>query len=157
MALTLDIRGTEIIATVDDNGWFRATIHGVAARSETFEGLRAELMRLSKRAAVKLAVPFMLLRDGTACSGVLTGRHQANGNLLVQWADHRGSQQVTRYNSAGNIYTQPLTPEQLQEWAALSKARREANMARDAFIRTHRLHLDQIVDAAERAAEKAEA
>jgi hypothetical protein len=158
----VEANGFTVPITVNDHGNWSAEYDGRTLVYPTREKLENALKRLTKRAAVTVAVPVVSIEESYAGArgtrATITGIHGANGNVLVT-LHHNGrrgdtKEQVSaRYRSeVGLWFGGDVTDEQIAEYSALIVAERNAREARQA-MRT-RLAVD-IMKTAERAVEAA--
>lgn len=130
---TVPIRGEDIPVEVSTNiskdaatASFKAQVNGKHISSETLEGLRGKLLNETKRAAVKVSIPFSMVgkahdRYGmprgpmTVLHGVITGIHQGTYKPLVRWDANGKSEQLDR---AGTVF-KPLDKETADRLLAL--------------------------------------
>lgn len=136
----LKVRGTEFEVQVEPSGQFKARFNGPDREgwvySDTREGLYAKLMTLTKRAAVKVEVPFDLLEGGRVRRGVATGIHSTNRNVMVRWTDTGRTEQITHLRDS----MKPLSAGERADWVRLSAEVTGARMNLTTFEREH--HLD---------------
>jgi hypothetical protein len=138
---SIEANGVTIPIQVDDLGNWLAEYDGRTLTFPAREKLEASLKRLTKRAAVVLALPVVSIEKGyrsvTRTRATVTGVHGANGNVLVTL--HKGGrtgdvrEQVSaRYRSqAGLWFGGDVTDEQIAEFSRLVKAHAEAKDAMD--------------------------
>lgn len=96
--------------------------------ADTLEDLYKKGMAASKANAVKIEFPIMRLKRVGRYrepeqyeweTGVVTGRHQGNGNVLVRWGDSKTiDQEANHYNSHGDFFS-PLSAEDQREFIRL--------------------------------------
>ena len=85
----LTIRGRDFEVWLDDDGDFTAQYENRTYRSKTRDGLREALMKVTKQAATKVAVPVLrsrghLYSEPRLEEAVITGIHAGTGNVLVK-------------------------------------------------------------------------
>jgi hypothetical protein len=159
---TLEIRNTPVTVNVDTFGSFSAEIGAQAVRAQTLDELRAKLMAVSKRAAVKVEIPFDLVRGGTTRRGTITGRHQTTRKLLVRW-DKGGTDQLDisgrgwrpPYRYGTEAVCRPLTVAEADGVAKQHAARETADQAYKEILQRAELDVNKLLDA-EAQAEKAD-
>lgn len=141
----MEVRGQEIEVMVDDHGRWSGTADGKAYYADTRDDLYKQLMKGTKRATVKVEVPFeRMTGDGRVKHGVATGIHNTNSMLLIRWEDGATSQERSSYDDA----VRPLTSEQRAEWVRLAAASRVADKAYRSFQLAHKIFLWNEVQAA---------
>jgi hypothetical protein len=150
----LDVRGRAVEVTVDDHGRFHSTVDGKGYWASTREELYQALMKGTKRATIKVEVPFEQMFGGgeVVKRGVVTGIHAGNNSLLIRWEDGRTEQ------SGSGMYDvlRPLSDEERAAWQQLARVRREAAAALGAF--EHERHINLRIgvrDAIEKATDEA--
>src|SRR5712692_6321799 len=103
--LIIEVRGTKIQVTIDNDGRFAASFGDRNVYGDTLEKVRVQLMRLTKIARVKLNIPFTTMgpkfRDM-----VCTGKHATNGHLIVVETE-RGNT-MDQWNDYGHTVLRPL-------------------------------------------------
>ena len=138
----VEANGVTVPITVDDSGEWCAKYDGRTLAYPTREKLENALKRLTKRAAVTVAVPVVRINESydsfTRTRATVTGIHGANGNVLVTL--HKGNrlgdikEQVSaRYSGGapeGLWFGGDVTDEQITEYSRLVKAEADAKAAR---------------------------
>lgn len=125
--------------------------------AETWEALYEKAMVATKSKGVKIEFPISRStweRTGYGApkhriieSGVVTGRHAANGNLLIRWADAKQSEQQTSRHE--DIY-RPLPAPRQAELLGLLREKDAIDDKIEAFDKMHKFedrNLDHEVDA----------
>jgi hypothetical protein len=149
----MTIRDQIVPVEVTDRGIFQARVDGNEYRESSYEGLRDHLMRATRRAAVKVAVPFTQILPGRFSGsqpvvrhGVATGIHAARNVALVRWEDGR----------AGEVKSltvmRRLNDVEAADYLALMQAANEATKALREYERPRILLLRQAVEVAIREA-----
>lgn len=144
----LTVRGQDFEIFTDDQGRWVAYIDSSPILADSRDKLRDALMKATKQAATKVAVPFIRVttrqgREVRIDHGTATGIHSANGNVLARFGE-RGSEQLT--HGWGNVtYLREGTD--MDRWRELSDAARAANAAFSAFVAEHKIELSQAVQA----------
>jgi hypothetical protein len=144
---------------VDDRGVWRASMGDSEYNGATKDALRERLLRATARKAVKVAVPFTILKSSygygrgkTVLRGTATGLHGRTSNILVTW--ETGAKEALSGYSVTALERMSTAEE--GKWLALNDARAKAAKALDNFEATRRLNLRQAVtDAIEAAATEA--
>lgn len=136
----IEANGVVIPIAVDDRGDWTAEYDGRTLAYPTREKLENSLKRLTKRAAVVVAVPVVFIEEThSSARGVratVTGIHGANGNVLVSLhhGGRRGDvkEQVSmRYRSQSGLwFGGDVTDAQIAEYNRLVKAEADARAAR---------------------------
>lgn len=152
---TLTVKGHEYQVFVDDEGAWISYHNGQEVKTGSKDKLRKDLERLVRAAKVSVSVPFTVV--GTtyhgpvfARSGVATGLHSGNGNVLVRWPDGQ-AEQLQRYgNTTLDASADP------QEWLELAREAAAAQEKLKAYEQKHALQLHQAVREAVDAALKGE-
>ena len=72
--------------------------------SETYGGLREQLVSHTRKKSLKVSVPFAVVINGKICQGNATGFHQSNGKMLVAWATGK------KDTYEGSYYQKTLRP-----------------------------------------------
>lgn len=153
---TIEANGVTIPIKVNAQGNWLAKYDGRELTYPTREKLENSLKRLTKRAAVVVAVPVVQINrtyDGArGTRATATGIHGANGNVLVTL--HKGGrvgdvkeQVSTRFSSeAGLWFGGDVTDEQIAEFSRLIKVAYEAKTAVDALERRLKIDLLKAVE-----------
>lgn len=149
--------GVEVPIFVDDYGRWGANYAGSELRADTRDKLADAIGRATKQTAARVSVPFVMTTDNNTSysegiavkRGVATGRHSANGNILVTWTA-RGKETREQLTFSYNSVFLPgdMTDEQLEEFHQLSAAKSRANRAHADFVRKHQIDLNKEVDKA---------
>lgn len=155
---TIEANGVTIPIQVNTRGQWLAKYDGRELTYPAREKLEAALKRLTKRAAVVVAVPVVKIErsyDGAqGTRATATGIHGANGNVLVTLhpGGRRGDvkeQISTRYGSeAGLWFGGDVTDEQIAEFSRLIKVAYEAKQAVDTMERRLKIDLRKAVETA---------
>lgn len=138
----VEANGVTVPIMVNDSGNWSAIYDGRTLAYPTREKLENALKRLTKRAAVTVAVPVVKISESydgvTRTRATVTGIHGANGNVLVTL--HKGNrlgdvkeQVSTRYSGGspeGLWFGGDVTDEQITEYSRLVKAEAVAREAR---------------------------
>lgn len=138
----VEANGVTVPIYVDDRGNWCAEYDGRTLGYPTREKLENSIKRLTKRAAVVVAVPVVRINENyngvTRTRATVTGIHGANGNVLVTL--HKGNrlgdikeQVSTRYSGGapeGLWFGGDVTDEQITEYSRLVKAEADAKEAR---------------------------
>jgi hypothetical protein len=146
---TIDVRGTAVPWEVDERGTFRATLDGTGYQADTLDGLRNKLVAATRRAAVQVSVPFVVVEKPSFRGakslgrGVATGRHQGSRKILVRWASGNATQEDLYGNQLRD-----LSSEEFEEGSRLLDALSKAEAAWSRFESTHGLDVGRRVDEA---------
>lgn len=136
----IEANGVVVPIEVNDHGDWTAEYDGRTLAYPTREKLENSLKRLTKRAAVVVAVSVVSIEEThSSARGIrstVTGIHGANGNVLITL--HKGGrhgdvkEQVSvRYRSPSGLwFGGDVTDEQIAEYSRLVKAEAEAREAR---------------------------
>lgn len=138
----VEANGVTVPIQVSDTGHWFARYDGRTLTYPTREKLENSIKRLTKRAAVTVAVSVVRINESydsvTRTRATVTGIHGANGNVLVTL--HKGNrlgdvkEQVrSRYSGGspeGLWFGGDVTDEQITEYSRLVKAEYEARKAR---------------------------
>lgn len=129
------------------SGYFIAEVGGSRLQAETLTALYDEAMRATKRASVRVAVPFVQLGPGTTVKrGVVTTIHQASNNLVASWNPGRGdTEQIKAY---GGTYVPTLHSDEEAEYKRLYQAERDAEKALREWIKAREFNLRKAVEEA---------
>jgi hypothetical protein len=134
---TVNVGGREVEWTVDGAGIFCAEMAGEKYRSETLRELAASLRSNANK--TPLNIPFVKASQSwdDDClglrTGLITGRHSGNGNLLVKWDDDGSSEQARVPLLRGDVDKVQLV--------ALWKAKEDATNAYDRFLGENKLRV----------------
>jgi hypothetical protein len=149
----LDVRGEKIPVTVDDAGRWFAKFNGSRHSGKTKDDLYAQLMQASRKAAVKVSVPFTYVDvKGRPFPGVATGIHQGTHNITVRWSGRnpnygaRQTDQVTYYADGSRGYFRPLTDAEVAELSSVRRAYEEAQANLRAWQKKYGLSLHQAIN-----------
>lgn len=132
--LIMKIRDQEVVVEVTQLGQFSAVLAGKTYVADRWEDLRQRLMTASKRAAIKVAVPFVIFRSNYPGDGysrhtyVATGIHQGTQNILARNSVGTAIQ-LDGWETEGAL--RPLTGEEQDRYVAALIAQREAKAAVD--------------------------
>jgi hypothetical protein len=156
---SIEANGITIPIQVDDQGNWLAEYDGRTLSYPAREKLENSLKRLTKRAAVVVAVSVVNVEKSydraRHTRATATGIHGANGNILVTL--HKGGrigdvkEQVSaRYGSYGSglWFGGDVTDEQIAEFSRLIKAHKEAKEAMEAMENRLRIDLFKAVETA---------
>jgi hypothetical protein len=133
----IEVRGNTYQVYLTDHNEFVAEVplgdgEKKVVSSKTIEGLRDLLGNVTRRKAIKVAVPFVEVMGTKLRDGVATGIHQGSGKVLVAWADGHKDQ-------IGGYYTQkylrPLDPAERVELQRLLEEDKKASDALQEFLR----------------------
>jgi hypothetical protein len=161
----ISIRETEYPLTVDDSGIFSSKIGAKQYHARTRDELHDVMMAETKRASARVSVPFTAVSQRgydtkrVLRTGVATGIHSSNGNLLIRFDDSRHAEQMDAHRRLGtprDFYGPDFSQEQFAELERLRRADIEASNALAAFRQEHALDLTQAVRDAVEAAVKAD-
>lgn len=153
----LDIRGQKVKVYVRADGRF-ASAYPHEVSSETFEGLRANLMKLLKKATTRLEIPVTVQRNKRSrysysersgsklVQAVLRGRHGGNRNILIEWEDKKGTEQLSSYDYQKMFRS--LTEEEQDEWRRLTDDSLIADAALRAWVEEREIDPGKLVDEA---------
>lgn len=155
----IEANGVTVPVQVTDQGDWQAEYDGRTLRYPARDKLEAALKRLTKRAAVVVAVPVVQIEKRhnrvTRTRATATGIHGANGNVLVTL--HKGGRQgdvkeqvSARYGSHGSglWFGGDVTDEQILEFSRLVTAAYEAKQAVDAMEERLSINLFKAVETA---------
>lgn len=122
----MQVRNHEYEIRVDEKGRFLTNVGTETLYSSTRDGLRDKLMELTAKAAVKLAIPFVLVNGGGRSDpfarGTVVGVHGGNGNLLVEWSTGWQAGSKTQWSpSYGDIVFGDVTTEEVEQYLELRK------------------------------------
>ncbi len=148
----MDVRGTEVEVTVDEHGIFHATLGQASFAAETYKSLHERLITASRRAAVKVSVPFTtLIRDRLSDSkhvirnGTATGIHATTREILVRWDD--GSAGKLRGYSYDVM--ERLDADETATLASMITASDEARDSLLAFMAARKLSIHRVITEAQ--------
>lgn len=79
--------------SVDNAGTFIATVANEVLTAKTLNELRDKVKRAAKQKAVRMEIKFERWDEGRLVTGIATGLHAGNGNLLVKVADGKTEQE----------------------------------------------------------------
>ena len=157
---TFEADGRKFAIEITDSGTFRTVIDGDPYSADTYEKLKAKIVRACRKEKVRLALPATLAHgvrrfnddDHDAVFDItITGIHQRSKDVLYRKdADHKAG--TADYNDKILVR---LTREQKDKYLELRIAVREAKKAFEAFQNKHAYSVDDIkkqVAAAEKAA-----
>jgi hypothetical protein len=153
--LLIEISKTEHVPVmVSGSGLFSAEYAGGRYGDNTFEGLKAQILKAARGMNVRVAVPFTRVYSttfGTEATDqcVATGIHAKNGNLLYRDSRGKSQQDQMRRNYGGSLRLQPMTPEEVAEYERLQKAKTDAKAAYDNFVREHEIDIKAAIKAAQ--------
>lgn len=149
--------GSEVPIFVSDSGSWSATVGTHDLYESSRADLQAEIEKFTKRNVVKVEVPFtrISVQPGylggglVRTNGVATGVHSANNNILATFT-RRGNPmkeqiKIGRSSKNDGEFFEPLTKEQVQEFADLRTAKLAADRAYRAFIEEHGIDLREAV------------
>lgn len=147
---TLTVRGTDIEIFTNDAGEWLAYPGNAKVTAGTRDGLKAALGRQLRSAAVKVAVPFLVLESPPTPSatvrvrrGTATGIHSGNRGIMVTWEDG------TKAQLGGFGSDKTLDGEtDAAEWLRLVEARNAASRAVYDFEQARKIDLRAAVRAA---------
>lgn len=118
---------------------FRSDFEGKQYSHTKLEDLIENLKEATRRAAVKLEIPFSYQRGQKILDGVITGIHGSNRNILVRWNEDpnptrsrlRSKSALTEQlsHSYNDPFYQPLDEAKKNELLALLQAERDAEAA----------------------------
>jgi hypothetical protein len=149
-------KGVTVAIEVDGDGFWHAKVGNEYLKEETRDKLSNKIATAAKKATVNVSIPFSQLSSGQGYgyqdnyirvrSGVATGIHSANGNVLVTWEGGTKEQ----LKSGGNISV-PLDEAEKGEFLKLANEAKAARAALLSFIQSHELNLrDEITEAQEK-------
>jgi hypothetical protein len=140
----MEVRGQAFQLTVNDGGTWFTEYQGSSVSARTRDELYQNLMKLTKQAAARVAVPFtqmeFLRGEPVIKHGTITGIHTRNRNLLVEWEDGRKSQLDVHY---GKNFAVRMSPEDEARWIALVKASGEAARQVHDFQAEHAINMQE--------------
>lgn len=154
----ISANGVDIPIQVTDEGEWIAEYDGRTLHYPLREKLDGALRRLTKRAAVQVAVPVVQINKqhnrALRTRATVTGVHGANGNILVTL--HKGGrigdvkeQISSRFSTqVGLWFGGDVTDEQIAEYSALVSAEYEAAQARRAMENLLKVDLFKVAEAA---------
>ena len=134
----IEANGITVPIYVTDHGSWEAEYDGRVQSYPTREKLENRLKALTRHADVRVEIPVVRITpsyDGaTRVRATLTGIHGANGNVLgvLHYGGRRGDvkeQFAKSYGSSEMWFGGDVTDEQIQEYAALRRAKYEAEQA----------------------------
>lgn len=145
----LQVRNEVFLIDVNEKGWFTldtaaspaAKRIGYVGRFDTLEALRLELMKQTKRQAVKLDIQATLLDRPEAMPVRVVSRNLSSGKLIVRTPE--GREECDFFTD----FYRPLTDEETAEYARLHAARKAASAAFDAFKVGKKINVRKVVEA----------
>ena len=146
----------------DINGMFMTLVDGEPQTADTLKKLQEKIIRVTRKASVRIALPALLVRtarrhwsttrgeDNIAVDKVtVTGIHQRNGYILVQLPDGKR-------DHIDNYHDDLFKPEMnVEKYLLLKKAKKHAEEALEKFETTWKMgkgDIEQRVRAAEKQA-----
>jgi hypothetical protein len=148
---TLTVRGVEVNIFTDDDGQWLAWLNGGADKvtAQSRDLLKTALSRKMRAAASDVAVPFLMLTETrretvVVRSGVATGIHSSNRNVMVTWDDDGTKGQLSGVGD-GKTMTGDTNPD---EWREVVEAYMAASRAMYAFEQAHKIELRAEIRAA---------
>lgn len=154
----ITVREVEYEVELSEGGEFSTHIGDVKVVASKVEDLKEKVSAQTRRAAAKISVPFMMVITGNARgdralrSGVITGVHGGNRNLMVQWGDGR-KEQLSGWRVPGERMVSPMSSEEGQEYLRLLAAEVLARKAVTDFEKTVEFDARAAAEAAIAAAE----
>lgn len=152
--------GIEVPVTVEDiNGQWQATYGGQHLAADTRDKLKAKLARLTRVARTEIEVRIVKVESSshsgrvTRRRGTITGKHGANGNVLVTWddTDRNGKQikeQLSRYGGGGLYLAGDVTDEEIAQYGQLRVAQAEADEAVRTWVKAREISPSDTADRA---------
>jgi hypothetical protein len=153
--LTMEVRGKDYPVELTSYGIFVVTMDGDRYSAETYEGLRAKLMGVTRRKSYKVSIPFCELvyagygqdRHAEIRNATATGIHAKTRAVLIRWEDTGRADTIEGYNA---IKMEPLSAEDGVAYIRLTEAHAAAQHALTEFRQAHKIDLrDAIRDAIE--------
>lgn len=129
---------------ISDGGQFTTMLDGDSTSAETFDRLKEKIVRHTRRASVRMALPATYVEGkGRYWSSdepgkvklvdiVITGIHQRGGDILARTVGDKQEALRLSNNYHGEILKR-LTAAQSEEYLTLRKARDDANRAFTAY------------------------
>lgn len=145
----ITVRGTKYEVKVTDNGDWVTQAGSEQIRAATRTGLKDKLTELSARAAVAIAIPFVLLTDsnygrsGTVSRGLVTGIHAGNGNLMITWTTGWRAGKKTQWTPSYQdvVFGGDVTDEDVEQWRELRKVKAAATRELESFEQERKIQL----------------
>ena len=149
----IEVRGQKFPVRADANGTFMATAGGTTLHSPTYAGLRDKLLNLTAKAQVRLSVPFVLINAGPTgdghVSGIVTGIHGGNGNLLVTWTGGNRKGQKDQWTPGySDVVFSEASAEEVARYRELRRRKAEADAVLFRFTEDRKIDLQAVVKAA---------
>ena len=141
----VDVLGTRVPVTVDDQGIFTANYRGRRFADTTREGLRSRLLQDAASDDVEVAIAFTAIMGPgrpVAQNGVATGLEGDNGDVLVRW-EGGTSEQIADSKDIGCYHL--LNGEQAAEIIEMVNQQRILIGKIAEFDRLHGINLAQAV------------
>jgi hypothetical protein len=154
--------GQEIDIRVDDDGRWHADVGNDRLAALTRDELVKLIDKATKKINKSVRVPFTSISvrvnynstqvTTTAKSGVATGLHSGNNNVIGRWGKDNASFQMSSWDSRDLGLYRPVTQAEYEEYKALLQASADARHAVDEWEKARKIDLHaEVVAALEKA------
>lgn len=122
--LMISAKGRRFIVEIDSKGVFYTTVDGEQVTAPLFETLKTKVASLLGTKPLNVPIVY-LSRHSTkyeAKKGLITTIHSGNGNLMVRWDGHKGSEQFSEYGASQDLFKPGIDLKKVQQLHAACRA-----------------------------------